>query len=228
MSDAAFRTRVDTTIGAGRSAFARTCWGRVLAIRDADPAVARAILDELATAYWRPVYKFIRVAWRRDNEDAKDLAQEFFATVFRPEFVARADPSRGRFRSFVLASLKNFLRDRDKLDRSLKRGGDAAFVPLADVASESEFTRTWAESLLEDALAQLERELPRPFRVFREYCVDAPSYRELAARTGLSVSQVTNDLFAARRRLRLIIEARVARTVASGDDVEEELRALFA
>lgn len=220
----------DTSIGAGQSAFAQTQWSKIVAA--ADPAV----MAELASAYWRPVYKFIRIAWRKTNEEAKDLTQEFFAGVFRPEFLARADPSRGSFRTFVLASLKNFLRDRRKFSGGLKRGGGAIVVPIdEDLAvvdgadPEKEFTRSWAEGLLAEALAELERDLSsrgreRVYQAFKAHCEGDLSYRALAERMSLSVSDVTNYLFEARRELRRILEAKVARY--SGE-VQEELRALF-
>ncbi len=227
----------DTSIGAGGSAFGQTRWGRIAAAAAAsDPAA----LAELAAAYWRPVYRFVRTAWRKDNEEAKDLTQEFFATVFQPRLLARADPERGSFRNFLLATLKNFLRDRARHDGGLKRGGGAAQVSIegAEVASsdadpEREFTRGWAEGLLAEALAELERGLvsrgrERVFRVFRESCQDENlSYRALAERCGVSVTDVTNYLFEARRELRRLLEARVAAYVGSRPEIERELRELF-
>jgi len=230
----------DTSIGAGQSAFGQTQWGKILAVAASDPAAAQAAIAELSAAYWRPVYRFVRAAWRKSNEDAKDLTQEFFATVFQPRLLSRADPKRGGFRNYLLASLRNFLSDRARHDAGLKRGGGAAPAPIesADPASaaagpEREFTRGWAEGLLAEALAELERSLAargreRVFRVFKASCEDdGASYRDVAERCGVSVTDVTNFLFEARRELRRLLEARVAAYAGSRTEIEAELRELF-
>lgn len=233
----------DTSFGAGRSAFARTQWSEIASARDG----AREPLEALAAAYWRPVYRFLRAALGKGNEDAKDLTQDFFATVFQPEWLGRADPERGSFRTFLLASLKNFVRDHEKHRGALKRGGGARIVPLdalpedgppADgMSPEQAFMRSWAEELLAAALDELGSALAgrgreRVFRAFKEYCLDPDpsrpvSYEGLARRLGVPVSDVTNYLSEARRELRTILAAKVSPYLASGQDAEHELRALF-
>jgi RNA polymerase sigma-70 factor (ECF subfamily) len=219
----------------GQSAFRTTQWGRILDARD--PESARALLSDLARQYWRPVYRYIRAAWRKENEEAKDLTQEFFAEVFRPEFLARADPSRGSFRNFLLASLRNFLRDEGKRGRARKRGGGEAFVPIEEEAApapgadpEALFLRAWAETVLSESLGELRGRLrPQVFDAFRLYCVEgaASSYRDVADKTGRSVSEVTNDLFEARRELRRILLRRVGACVADEAQAALELKELF-
>jgi len=233
----------DTSIGAGRTAFARTCWTEILRSREETPEARRGLLERLAAAYWRPVYKFIRVALRKENEEAKDLTQDFFAVVFQPDWVARADPARGTFRTFLLASLKNFVRDRDKYRGARKRGGGLVAVPI-DLLGESEpaeaatpeqaFHRSWAETTLLEALAELERTLatrgrPQVFGVFKEYCLEADgvSYRSIGQKFGLSEADVTNYLSEARRELRRILVGKVGGTVGSPREVDDELRSLF-
>lgn len=206
-------------MGAGQSQFPTTRWSQIL-----DPASA--------AHYWRPVYKFIRIAWRKSNDEAKDLTQEFFAEVYRPDFLARADPARGNFRTFLLASLKNFLKDNEKSRAAQKRGGAVSHLPIeeidvpADSNPEEAFTHSWAETLLSEALQELEGQVsPRVFAAFREHCADpGRSYQDLAAALQLSVSQVTNYLFESRKKLRQILVGKVSGYAA---DVEQELRTLF-
>src|SRR5260221_6225769 len=128
----------DTAIGAGRSTFEATQWGHVLEARRLDDPAVRDLLGRLAGAYWRPVYKYVRIAWGKGNEEAKDLTQEFFTCVFSHTFLARADPARGRFRTFVLASVKNFVRDYEKLRGTLKRGGGVLHVPVETADEEGQ------------------------------------------------------------------------------------------
>lgn len=233
----------DTSIGAGRSAFARTQWSDILRAG----AGSRELMESLAASYWRPVYKFIRVALRKRNEEAKDLAQDFFATVFQPEWMARADPARGSFRTFLLASLKNFVRDAEKHKGAQKRGGGARIVPIdamdederpADASTpEQAFMRSWADALLAEALGELERALAgrgrdRVFQAFRAYCLESEpgrqiSYETLAQEMGVSVVDVTNYLSEARRELRAVLVKKVGRYVASEREIDAELRELF-
>jgi RNA polymerase sigma-70 factor (ECF subfamily) len=236
----------DTSIGAGYTTFARTQWGKIESLRSSDPKAAREILEELAKTYWRPVYKYIRVAWRKSNEEAKDITQEFFANVFNPQFLSRADPARGTFRTFLLASLKNFLRDYQKYKSAQKRGGGVKVLsltatdedaPAENSDPEREFNRSWAQQVLEDSLAELERNCAsrgreKVFLVLKEYCLASgdglkPGYKDLATTMGLAVSDVTNYLFEARRELKRILEAKISSYTASGHGVEEELRSLF-
>ncbi len=220
----------------------QTQWNEIVAAG----AGQRELLDGLAAAYWRPVYKFIRVALGRQNEAAKDLTQDFFATVFRPEWMSRADPQRGSFRTFLLASLKNFVRDADKHRGAQKRGGGAQVVPIDAVEEddrpagaatpEQAFARSWADTLLAEGLADLEHELisrgrEPVFRAFRAYCIDgggaALTYESLAKQLGVSASDVTNYLSEARRDLRAILVRKVGRYVGSPGEIEAELRELF-
>lgn len=237
----------DTAIGAGRSAFEATQWGEILQARRLDDPAIRDLLERLAVTYWRPVYKYIRIAWGKGNEEAKDLTQEFFASVFGPGFLASADPARGRFRTFVLASVKNFLRDYEKLRRTIKLGGGVFHVTVEEAheedlsstesSPERAFLTSWAESLLAESLGDLERTLAERgraavFDLFRESCLDAqldrqPSYDELARKAGLSVSDVTNYLALARRELRTILLGKVEATVSSREEAETELREIF-
>ncbi len=234
----------DTSIGAGYSVFTKTQWGKILSLRSTDPKSARNILQDLAKTYWRPVYKYIRVVWRKNNEESKDLTQEFFTTIFRPEFLSRANPTRGSFRTFLLASIKNFLRDYQKYKSAAKRGGMVKSIPIENVDvpaagsdPEKEFNRSWAQQILTNALNKLEQDCVirargQVFKVFKEYCLESggeskPSYSGIADKLGISISDVTNYLFEARRELKRILEDKIKEYTANGYDVGDELKYLF-
>ena len=110
-------------------AFATTRWSIVRAANDSDPAISKTALHELCELYWYPLYSFVR----RQGEDANtaaDFTQAFFADLLEREDLKRVDPQLGRFRSFLLAALKNFIRNQWKKDKTLKRGGGANAISL--------------------------------------------------------------------------------------------------
>src|SRR6185436_5712164 len=156
--------------GAGGS-FPATRPSVVRDLGSADPATRAAAYEALARSYWRPVYTYIRLRWRRDPEDAQDLAQEFFARAFEREYLERYDPARARFRTFVRTCLDGFLANHDKAAARLKRGG--AFVVTAvdfaradaDLAASAPgeqsdpelwFHREWIRGLFGEAIETLQ------------------------------------------------------------------------
>ena len=143
-------------------AFAPTRWSLVLAARGDAPA-ARAALGELCAAYWPAVFRFLRREGR-DEDAARELAQEFFARVLAGAGFAGADPARGRFRSFLLGALKHFLAEARKHDRRLKRA--AELVPLGptgtDTAADSAARALSARSITASAHAPVEGSAPSP------------------------------------------------------------------
>ena len=176
-----------------------------------------------------------------------NYTQAFLMHVVRPEFLERADPARGSFRTFLLASLKNFLRDERKHRRALKRGGGHDVIsleleprdlapPAAGADPERVFLRAWAEQLLAAAVRELEQDLEQRgrlqvFAVFQAYCLgdrEGVSYGTIAESLELTVPQVTNHLYEARRQLRAILAQHVAGTVCTPEQVDAELRALFS
>src|SRR5206468_927921 len=114
-----------------RDLFPSTHWSVIVAAgrTQAEPEIAQAALAELCQTYWAPLYSFVRSRGYA-VEDAQDLAQSFFAYLIEHKIYARADRQKGRFRSFLLASLKNFLADASDRERTLKRGGGQSFLPL--------------------------------------------------------------------------------------------------
>jgi DNA-directed RNA polymerase specialized sigma24 family protein len=124
----------------GAAAFPKTRLSAVVAIRSDDVAVRRSGCERLVAAYWKPVYKYLRVRWRKPPAEAEDLAQAFFAAVFEKSFFQSYDPARARFRTYIRSSLDHFVQDEQKAGRRLKRGGEMTFVSLEFAAAEVELS----------------------------------------------------------------------------------------
>lgn len=230
---------------AAPAAFAPTRWSLVLAARGEAPA-ARAALGELCGAYWTPVFQFLRREGR-DEDTARELAQEFFARVLAGAGFAGADPARGRFRSFLLGALKHFLADARKHDRRLKRA--AELVPLEPAgtdtaagvqvaapaeADDAAFDRAWALAVMDRALTALAAESAAGGRV-TQFAALKPwlaggaerlTQADAAARLGVSEGAVKVAVHRLRQRFRELVRAEVAQTLGPGDTVEAELRYL--
>lgn len=235
-----------TKMGGGGSRFPSTCW---TVIRDAaDPGARgyRNALERLAMLYWRPVYAHLRRRWGKSSEDAKDLTQGFFAALCEREFLSRIAPEGGLFRAYVRAAVDNFARLDHRVRMRLKRGGGKAHVPLDQVKefepSESApadraFELEWARAVLDQALREMER-LYRGagketvFRLFVMKHVGPPegkdpSYADLAQEFGMQVTEVTNHLHRAKRKLQELVYRQVRETVDSDDAAEREIADLF-
>src|SRR5262245_8668511 len=119
----------DTKLGGAERAFPRTTWGLVSRL---DPAAAdhKAGMETLCARYWKPAYRYIRAAWSKSNEDAKDLTQAFFAWILEKEPLRKFDRDQGSFRNFLKVLLKRFLTNADDAVRRLKRGGGVRIVPI--------------------------------------------------------------------------------------------------
>lgn len=239
---------VHVVVDSERAPFPETRWSLVLAGGAGDGRAAA--LEALARSYWRPVYGFVRARRRASHEDALDATQEFFLWMVSSEFLARADPARGRFRAFVKVALERFLVDLHRALRADKRGGGARFVPLdagergapelADVGGKSPeeiLDDLWRSELLERALARLEERLDaegraQQFAVFKDHFVDGDAdtpqgYDALAERHGVSRVDVSNWLTRTRARFREEVRRAVLETVGDATDLGEELRWLF-
>ena len=112
----------------------------VAGIASPDHDVRRVAFDALVSAYWRPVYKYVRIKWHADRDDAADLTQEFFARAFEKGSLGRFDPARARFRTFLRVCLDGFVANEHKAAGRIKRGGGLSFVSLDFMAAESELT----------------------------------------------------------------------------------------
>ena len=162
----------DTAIQAGESHFPQTAWSLLSRLRDPKDPRVQEYLNRMISVYWRPIYKFVRIAWKRSNEDAKDLTQAFFIHLLEGEILARADPERGNFRKLLLASLRNFLSNEARSGHAQKRGGGRIIVSLdagleeggaADPEDPQEaFESQWSRELLERAIEKLSKTVARP------------------------------------------------------------------
>jgi RNA polymerase sigma factor (sigma-70 family) len=219
----------------------------------ADPLRRAAAYDALAHSYWRPVYLYIRLRWRRDPEDAQDLTQEFFARAFEREYLSRYDPAKARFRTFVRTCLDGFLANESKAAARLKRGGGLTIAGVdfarfdADLAAHARsdepdperwFHREWIRGLFADAVDALRarcdaEDRVRAFTLFTRYDIEGPdagerpTYATLARETGLRVTDVTNQLAWARRAFRDIVLTRLRDVCASDDEFRTEARDLL-
>jgi RNA polymerase sigma factor (sigma-70 family) len=226
--------------------FPTTLWTVVLhAGRDA-PARAQAALAQLCQAYWYPLYSFVR---RRGHSphDAEDLTQAFFAQLLEKHGLERVDPELGRFRTFLLASLKNFLANDWDRSHARKRGGGRTIValdeqsaesryrrePSHDMTPERHFERQWAMTLLDQALDVLRDEYQAEgngdlFTELKAVLIGQPAaYAEMAARLRRSAGAIKVAVHRLRHRYRALLRARIAATVGEGA-VEDELRHLLA
>ena len=233
--------------------FPQTHRSVVLAVRSARPEERARALDVLVAAYWRPVFRHVRARWQKDDEDARDLAQGFFAAALERGWLAKFDPGRGKFRTYLLTCLDGFVAKEKRAGRRLKRGGDAAFVPvettdedgesrelpLSDGTDiEADFQREWARSLFALAVESLRGRCAAAgkevaFTLFERYDIegaeahDRPGYAQLAADHGLPVTQVTNHLHWARRELRAAVLEKLREITASEEEFRSEARALL-
>jgi len=229
--------------------FVTTQWSAVLAAGRSDTTHARAALEQLCRHYWPPLYAYVRRVGY-SPEDAQDLTQEFFARLLARNTFSQADPQRGRFRSFLLASFKNFLTHEWEKARAQKRGGCVQLIPLEfdtaetrivqpvapDETPDKAFDRQWALALLDIVLGRLRREYSDAgrddlFLGLKDTLGGGRSeipYRELGARLGMSEGAVKVAAHRLRRRYRELLREEIANTVAGPEAVEEELRQLFA
>jgi RNA polymerase sigma-70 factor (ECF subfamily) len=216
-----------------------------------EPEIARVALAELCQVYWAPLYGFVR-SRGHSVHDAQDLTQSFFAYVLERKVYARVDRRKGRFRSFLLASLKNFLADAADRERTLKRGRAQIFLPLhEEQVQEAEslfqthssmnnedrlFDRSWAEALVCAALGRLSADYKRDAKeqLFKELRIfiaggaePPPTYAELTDRLGITESTLRSHVTRLRARYREALRTEVRRTVHSEKQVDEELHELL-
>jgi len=227
--------------------FATTQWSVVLRAGSCEPEHATA-LATLCEGYWRPVYSYIRCRGH-DAEAARDLTQGFFAALLERRGLDAARQERGRFRDFLLASVKNFLAHERERDQALKRGGgrspvridpdpESSFVGIPEPAThetpETIFERRWAMTLLEQTMLDLAAEMERSgsverFEKLRRFLVSDtdPPHAEIARDLKMTEPAVRVALHRMRQRFGTTLRERVAQTLEDGSRVEDELRYLI-
>lgn len=233
-----------------RDQFPQTRWSVVLAACDVvDHERAAAALDELCRAYWFPLYVYIR---RRGYtaHDAEDLTQGYFAALLERDYLGQADREKGKLRSFLLTTLKHYLADQRARANTLKRGHGKVVLSIDAVAAEERYSlepadesspdvqyeRRWALTLLENVLTTLREEYVRTgkgkifdaLQKFLAWNSSSEAYRNVAEELGMKESAVRVAIFRMRRRYGDLLQAQVAETVSSREDVQAELDYLFA
>jgi RNA polymerase sigma-70 factor (ECF subfamily) len=226
----------DTAIGGNRDRFPSTQASLIAAAAGDPPAMERVV-----ALYWKPVYKFIRLKFGKDNEAAKDLTQSFFASALEREFFQRFDPAKAGFRTYLRMAVERFAARQHEAENRQKRGGGVEYEDLdgAEACGESPedvYLREWRRQLFALAIEDLRAECARAgklteWAVFEAYDLaeaERPSYAELARRHGVAETSVTNYLAWARRGLRAFVTGRL-RGVTSGErELRDEMRRLWS
>lgn len=233
------------------TAFPLTRHSVVAALRANDAAERDRAFAALVEAYWRPVYKYLRIRWRLLPQDAEDATQTFFSRAQEREYFARFDASRARFRTFLRTCVDAFAANERQAARRLKRGGGAEHVSLDYATAEAElasasppddferfFAREWVRAIFGGAVEALRVQCARDghqvrYEIFARYDlaegadVRKVSYASLAGELGLTTSQVTNYLASTRRDFRALVLDRVRALTASDAEFRDEVRELF-
>jgi RNA polymerase sigma factor (sigma-70 family) len=229
----------DTTMGGPHGQFPSTHLS-LLEAAGSNAALPNDALDRVSALYWKPVYRFIRVKFHKNNEDAKDLTQSFFATALQRDFFARFDPAKASFRTYLRMAVERFAATEHAAAKRQKRGGGIEFEPLDDQAASAEspedvFEREWQRQLFAVALDDLRAHCEAcgkrfQFEIFEAYDLadaDRPSYTDLAARFRVAETAVTNYLAWTRRMLRHFVTERLRGVTAGQRDLRNEMRRLW-
>jgi len=227
----------DTAIGGPDGRFPST----QLSLLEATAAgLSSEAMDRVIALYWKPVYRFIRLKFRKSNEDAKDLTQGFFTSALQRELFVRFDPAKASFRTYLRMAVERFAANQHEAERRQKRGGDVEFESVGEQVAASEspeqaFEREWQRQLFSLALDDLRSHCEKHgqqlrLRVFEDYDLaddERPSYAELAVRHGIPETWVTNHLAWARRMLRGFVTERLRGTTSGARELSEEMRRVW-
>jgi RNA polymerase sigma factor (sigma-70 family) len=225
------------------------------AARSGDAAERERALDLLFAAYWKPIYKYLRLKFSQPPQDAQDLTQGFFAELLERDLLARFDPVRSRLRTYLRLCTDSFVLNEIKAASRKKRGGEFSHVALDFSAAEDElrtqaidpaeipspesveefFEKEWIRSLFSSAVEDLRllceaRSKQKAFALFESYDLDGEeniSYADLAARHGIPVTDVNNQIAWARREFRRIATERLHTLCGSEEEFAREAKALF-
>jgi DNA-directed RNA polymerase specialized sigma24 family protein len=236
----------DTAIGGRVTRFPSTRASLIASASHDCEATRDEALDALTAAYWKPVYKYIRIKWRRDNEDAKDLTQAFLSDLLTGSTLANFDSARASFRTYLRVCVDGFVMHANQAAGRLKRGAGRPVLSFDTDEVESElpvnpslsmddlFHREWQRQMFAlgiDDLRRFAHETGKdvPFEVFEAHDLDEepPTYATLAGRFDLPVSTITNHLAWARRELRRLVLARVRAITPTDAEFARDVRSLF-
>jgi RNA polymerase sigma-70 factor (ECF subfamily) len=236
------------TLQEGGASFATTHWSVVAQSALTDVPEAETALAKLCETYWAPIYSFVR---RRGYAppDAQDLTQSFFAYFLRTKAYTRTEQLQGKFRCFLLASVKHFLANEWDRSQAIRRGSEFQFVSFdqktaealydtadaSDSTAESLFDSRWAKTLAGCALHSLRLELQDEgklelFEQLKSFLAGdsvIPSYEEASVRTGVPTATLKTHVHRLRQRYREIVRREIARTVSSPHEVDDELHYLY-
>jgi len=238
----------DTTLGGGDKAFPETTLGFAGGLRNPATADYTRSLETLCSRYWKPVYSYIRIAWAKSNEDAKDVTQAFFAWLLEEDALWKYDPARGGFRAYLKVLLRRFVGHAERDLHRLKRGGGARVFSLdgeaprlpelqsGNVDPEKVFERVWLEELVQQSIGRVRERFVASgketrFRAYESFALasdaERPSYAEIAARHGMTVGEVEKALFVVREEIRQELRAALARSAGSDRELEDEWKRLL-
>ncbi len=243
------RQEKQESVSSDRRWFTTTHWSVVLSAKDRESKRSSDALAALCETYWFPLYAYVRRSGHTSH-DAQDLTQAFFAQLLEKDFLKSVDRRRGKFRSFLLVSMKHFLSHERDRARAKKRGGgrvpfsldfaDAEnrynLEPQDPTTPERLYQRRWALTLLDRVVQLLEDEHTRAgnsekFAVLKEFLTagrDSRPYRRVAEELGISEGAVKVAVHRLRKRYRELLKKEIAQTVSDPAEIDEELRELFA
>ncbi len=233
----------------GESRFTTTHWSVVLtAGNQSSPDYTRA-LSALCQTYWYPLYAYLR-RWGCDREQAEDYTQGFFASLMERQSIGEADPKRGKFRSFLLVSLKHFLSDQFDRTEAQKRGSGKKVLsldiedgetryhcePADNLSPEKLFERYWALEVLKQAMTRLKDEFATAnkqhlFDHLKTYLTaeqDSIPYCSVAAKLDMTEGAVRVAVHRLRQRYHELVRQEIAQTVATPEQIDEEINELYA
>ena len=231
----------NTTLGGSQEAFPETTVGVL-----GEFARGPEGLGRVCAKYWKPVYAYVRAAWAKSNEDAKDLAQAFFLWLLEEQVLAQFDPARGRLRAFLKTILRRFVGHKEAAMNRLKRGGGVRTFSIDDTRTpemkdpsgdpESLFDRAWVMEVVGSAVERVKARCDSPpqvlaFGVYEAYALgpetERPAYADVARRFGLLERQVKQHIFDVRQQIRREIRAELAQVAGTTEEINEEWRELF-
>ncbi|HKY28143.1 MAG TPA: hypothetical protein VJM12_09370 [Pyrinomonadaceae bacterium] len=243
----------DTSIGGAAQRFPVTRHSAIIAARSADQEIRRRALGTIVESYWKPAYKYLRIKWQLSNEDAKDLVQAFFASAIEKDYFTSYDSSKASFQTFFRTCLERFVSNQKKSDQRLKRGGNNDHLSLDFNSAEEElklhnnnagvnpevfFHKEWVRSLFTLSIETLRRRFEESgrsiyFEIFDLYDLrdddteQKISYGSLAKQFGISTTDVTNHLAAARREFRRVVLDKLREVTATDEEFRNEARAIL-